>query len=390
MPIFTDNNADVSTPLSATTAVEASDKFTCDSDATLDNSTLHLVRPIPPGSLRRALSFDDESVIEEELEEEEGMDSELDLESAKLPASCLWTRRFWRAAVELRLNVEARTQFGFVGSVLQKCTGLVKPSLRFGRLASGPLISRSCSCIAFSCPSLQSLDIFTFDSSVNRITGGNFFMLLNSFGDELSRFIAQKKFLASLKMEGSCNLGSLMFSSTSLSSICLSDLQTLSKTVFNFPNLREISFAFSWQENDRTDITSIKDALGRSCPKLKISTLFQFGCPMLQGLRMLSLVFGSEITDASVAAIVSSFTKLELLDLSGSSISDSGIGMICNVYPGTLLKLLLALCPNNASSGIQFAAAQLPHLDLMDCGMTICDPNPEKPTFIVDLDKICY
>lgn len=36
-----------------------------------------------------------------------------------------------------------------------------------------------------------------------------------------------------------------------------------------------------------------------------------------RGLRMLSLVLGSEITDASVAAITSSYTNLELLDLSG-------------------------------------------------------------------------
>ena len=32
---------------------------------------------------------------------------------------------------------------------------------------------------------------------------------------------------------------------------------------------------------------------------------------------MLSLVLGSEITDASVAAITSSYSSLELLDLSG-------------------------------------------------------------------------
>ena len=32
---------------------------------------------------------------------------------------------------------------------------------------------------------------------------------------------------------------------------------------------------------------------------------------------MLSLVLGSEITDASVAAIASSYSRLELLDLSG-------------------------------------------------------------------------
>ena len=43
-------------------------------------------------------------------------------------------------------------------------------------------------------------------------------------------------------------------------------------------------------------------------------------CPNIQlirGLRMLSLVLGSELTDASVAAIASSYPNLELLDLSG-------------------------------------------------------------------------
>ena len=35
-----------------------------------------------------------------------------------------------------------------------------------------------------------------------------------------------------------------------------------------------------------------------------------------------------------------------------SSISDSGIGMICNVFPGTLSRLLLALCPNITSSNL--------------------------------------
>lgn len=33
-----------------------------------------------------------------------------------------------------------------------------------------------------------------------------------------------------------------------------------------------------------------------------------------------------------------------------SSISDSGIGMICNVFPETLTRLLVALCPNITSS----------------------------------------
>ncbi|KAK9735199.1 hypothetical protein RND81_04G190200 [Saponaria officinalis] len=83
---------------------------------------------------------------------------------------------------------------------------------------------------------------------------------------------------------------------------------------------------------------------------------------------MLSLVLASGITDASVAAIAYSFTKLELLDLSGSSIGDSGIGIICNMFSRTLTRLLLALCPNITSSGIQFATAQLPHLELLSFG----------------------
>ena len=33
-----------------------------------------------------------------------------------------------------------------------------------------------------------------------------------------------------------------------------------------------------------------------------------------------------------------------------SGISDSGIGMICNVFSETLTRLLLALCPNVSSS----------------------------------------
>ncbi|QHN86569.1 hypothetical protein S83_055519 [Arachis hypogaea] len=81
-----------------------------------------------------------------------------------------------------------------------------------------------------------------------------------------------------------------------------------------------------------------------------------------------------------VAAIASSYPNVELLDLSGSGRSDSGIGIICNVFPETLSRLLLALCPNVTSSGIQFATAQLLLLELMDCGMTIRDPDSLNPT----------
>lgn len=44
-------------------------------------------------------------------------------------------------------------------------------------------------------------------------------------------------------------------------------------------------------------------------------TIFAFA--LIRGLRMLSLVLGADITDASVASIASSYPNLELLDLSG-------------------------------------------------------------------------
>ncbi|KAK8613397.1 hypothetical protein V6N13_101159 [Hibiscus sabdariffa] len=62
--------------------------------------------------------------------------------------------------------------------------------------------------------------------------------------------------------------------------------------------------------------------------------------------------------------------------ISRSSITDSDIGMICNVFSNTLS---ICLCPNIISSGIQFATAQLPLLKLMDYGMTICDLDSQNP-----------
>ncbi|KAL8055133.1 hypothetical protein ABFX02_04G036700 [Erythranthe guttata] len=400
-----DGSTPVSTPSSAaaaTSSIAATLSSASAASASVKMVTTPVVRPTPPPSRRRALSFDDVSVADsiDELDDEEPLEFEEDPDlyrSGKLPASCLWevlkrlppvgllsaakvcrgwretTRKLWRASEELRLRVPAKAQIGFVGSVLQKCPGLLTLSLRIESDVDATMLA----CIAFSCPNLQSLEIFTSDSCINRITG-----------DELSRFIAEKRCLTSLKMEGCCNLGGFIFSSTSLSTLWLSDLHSLSKTVFNCPNLKEVSLDFSRQENDSTDLTTVVESLGRSCPKLQnihiASVLLSHDAVLalsaanLRALRMLSLVLGLEITDASVAAIASSFPKLELLDLSGSSISDSGIGMICNVFPETLSKLLLALCPNITSSGIQFAAAQLPRLELMDCGMTICDADSEK------------
>lgn len=136
------------------------------------SSPLSTARPmlLPPPSrqtgsnLRRALSFDDDDDIEEseapELDEQ--FELEMEMESdlcglGNLNMICLWeilkrlpppallsasgvckgwretAKRVWKAAEELRLRVPAKTQIGCVGSVLQKCLGLVKLSVRMER-----------------------------------------------------------------------------------------------------------------------------------------------------------------------------------------------------------------------------------------------------------------
>ena len=65
---------------------------------------------------------------------------------------------------------------------------------------------------------------------------------------------------------------------------------------------------------------------------------------------MLSLVLGSGITDASVAAIASSFTKLELLDLSGYvSLPCTDISIAANMnmlicFRGKMFSLIFKIC----------------------------------------------
>ncbi|KAF8394337.1 hypothetical protein HHK36_020545 [Tetracentron sinense] len=364
--------------------------------------------PSPPPArethshLRRALSFDDyDNSPESDNDDYSGGLPEMgsDFGGCRLPMNCLWevmrrlpppallsaakvckgwrdcSRKLWRVAEELRLRVPAKAQVGFVGSVLQKCSRIARLSLRMESDVDATMLA----CIAFSCPNLKSMEICTSDAAINWITG-----------EELGRFVAEKRCLLSLKMERCSNLGGFILCSSSLSLLWLSDLCSLSKMVFNCPNLEELSLDFSRRENDCTDLSSMVDGLGRTCLRLQNihiasvrlshAVVLSLTAANLRDLRMLSLVLGSEITDASVAAISSSYSDLELLDLSGSSISDSGIGMICNVFPQTLSRLLLALCPNITSSGIQFAAAQLPFLELLDCGMTICDPNSQDVT----------
>ncbi|KAG8062793.1 hypothetical protein GUJ93_ZPchr0003g18227 [Zizania palustris] len=272
--------------------------------------------------------------------------------------------RVWRAAEELRLRAAG---ISLVGALLPRCLALSRLALRMESDVDATMLA----CLAFSCPSLDTLEIVMSDNAVNRMTG-----------EDLSRFVSEKHSLSVLKIGGCSNLGFLNLSSSSLSILWLSDLCSLSKSVINCPNMSEISLCFTAQNNDSTDLVMLMDGLGRTCPNLKnmhISSaqlsneaVFALESANLRGLCMLSLILGSKITDAAVASIIRSCASLELLDLSGSSISDNGVGMICKAFPHTLSRLLLALCLNVTTCGIQFATAQLPLLQLMDCGMTLC------------------
>lgn len=95
--------------------------------------------------------------------------------------------------------------------------------------------------------------------------------------------------------------------------------------------------------------------------------------PGLKSLRMLSLTFGLGITDHSVRAIAANCDKLELLDLSGSSITDLALELICKSLSASLSKLLIALCPKVSQAGLQMVVSELSLLQLLDCGKVITD-----------------
>ncbi|KAE8800040.1 F-box/LRR-repeat protein 17-like [Hordeum vulgare] len=271
--------------------------------------------------------------------------------------------RVWRVSEELRLRPAGA---GLLAALLPRCAALSRLVLHMESDVDATMLS----CLAFSCSSLETLEITMSDKASNNMTG-----------EELSRFVSEKHSLSILKIGGCSNLGFLNLSSSSLNVLWLSDLYSLSESVISCPNMSELSLCFTQQSTDCTDLVSLMDGLGRSCPNLRnlhISSIQLSNEAVsaleganLRGLCMLSLILGSKMTDAAVASIVRSCASLALLDLSGSSISDSGVGMIGKAFPHTLSRLLVALCPNITTSGIQAATVQLPLLQLMDCGMSL-------------------
>lgn len=167
------HNCNLTTPTSASSATPADLSLSAFSAVSAATSGGAGSPPSPPppsqpySRLRRALSFDDvddRSSGFDPLEMSDGeeerdlfIDPEPDLDSSGLPANVLWevlkrlpptgllsaakvckgwrdtTRKLWKAAEELRLRVPFGVQVGFVASMLQKCPGIMRLSLRMER-----------------------------------------------------------------------------------------------------------------------------------------------------------------------------------------------------------------------------------------------------------------
>lgn len=151
-------------PPSATTPIDSSvSTFSTISEPSSASGLRQPPLRQPYSYLRRALSFDDADDPTggfdppEPDDREAGDPDSSDLDSCGLPVNILWdvlrrlppagllsaanvckgwrdtARRVWRATEELRLRVPARAQVGFVASMLQKCTSLVRLSVRMER-----------------------------------------------------------------------------------------------------------------------------------------------------------------------------------------------------------------------------------------------------------------
>lgn len=143
--------------------------LTVTSSADLASLSSFSAAGLPPqrpkaSQLRRALSFDDfdERGAEVDASVETDGDEPEELLEGEPWASCLWevmrklppsdlsaaaqvcrgwrdtSTKLWKAVEELRFRVPATAQVGFVGSVLQKCSGLAKLSLRMERFEIFP------------------------------------------------------------------------------------------------------------------------------------------------------------------------------------------------------------------------------------------------------------
>jgi len=172
------HNCNIKTPISTTTTTTTP----VDSSLSIVSvpSAVSVIRQ-PPSNLRRALSFDglddrgsgldllrlDDKAYGDgdgdgdgdllDLEPDLELDLDMDFDSSGLPGNLRWevlrrlppagllsaakvckgwretARKLWKATEELKLRVPVKVHVGFVASMLQKCPGILRLSLRMER-----------------------------------------------------------------------------------------------------------------------------------------------------------------------------------------------------------------------------------------------------------------
>ncbi|KAI5081865.1 hypothetical protein GOP47_0001608 [Adiantum capillus-veneris] len=262
----------------------------------------------------------------------------------------------------------------FLPFILRNCSSLQELTLNVTSELGDSLLKR----ISYATRYLLSFEVSLKPGGSSTISGKG-----------LTGLIRQCKTLTSVKVEGCDHVAEVELSSSSLATLWLIGCHRLKYMFLNCPELSELCLDFLPREHlnklsqDKTEnsdcLAAIMKNLGctaRGLSRLHVASpclqdrvvhgLFSPG--LSRSLRMLSLTFGMGLTDQSVAAIVTNCEKLELLDLSGSSITDVALEMICNAFSTSLSRLLIALCSKVSQDGLQMVVSKLPLLQVLDCG----------------------
>ncbi|MCO5580032.1 hypothetical protein L7F22_033898 [Adiantum nelumboides] len=278
------------------------------------------------------------------------------------------------------LNAES----DFIPFMLRKCSSLQELTLNVTSELGDSLLK----CISCITRYLSSFEVSLKPGGVSNITG-----------EGLADLICQCKTLRSVKFEGCDHVAEVELSSSSLATLWLIGCHRLKYMFLNCPELSELCLDFLPPEHvslsaniiENSDcLAAIMRNLGctaRGLTRLHVASpclqdrvihgLFSSG-RLSRSLRMLSLTFGVGITDQSVAAIATNCEKLELLDLSGSSITDVALELICSSFSTSLARLLIALCPRISQDGLEMVVSKLPLLQVLDCGKVMVDKESQK------------
>ncbi|GAQ77814.1 Leucine Rich Repeat family protein [Klebsormidium nitens] len=261
-----------------------------------------------------------------------------------------------------------------VTEVLQKCVGLRRLVLTVtGRIEDAVL-----SAIATCRPELTDLEIRVANNGVNVISGAAIGLLL-----------ARCQFLRVLKLDGCRCVSRVKVSSQTLTTLWLTGCDRLLFLEMDCPQMRELALdlipppgfgAPSAAHRDAAAATLLAllkqvRALGARLERFHLSSPFLSDRAVatifarnFSNMRALSLTQAPELTDFGVDVIVRTCPNIELLDLSGSTVTDVGLHHLATRYAESLRSLLIAGCSKVTSDGLAAAVAGLRQLVLLDCG----------------------